>query len=300
MADTKALECPICNSNNVGNPIAIPDNEYGLPYKNTYYYCYNCHCFFQVPMPDLKTLAGYYPANYHSMDNKSLIGKMKSGSRLRRLHKLIEKRNKFTLLDYGCGDGSFLAFVAEKKPEAQLYGYEIGEKDEVIKRGNNIIIYKGSVDFMLKNIPLCTIITMNHVIEHLPDPYETVNGLASKLEAGGVLEGQTPNTDSVERSIFGIKWAGFHAPRHTVVFSKRSLQILFKRIGLTGVAVTVAFNPAGYGISFPTLFNSPDGGIIVRKGTKWLFFVGIAILCYPLDMIKPGIVNFCAIKGTNG
>ena len=149
---------------------------------------------------------------------------------------------------------------------------------------------------MLKGIPACTIVTMNHVIEHLPDPCATVKGLADKLEHGGIIEGQTPNTDSVERSIFGLRWAGFHAPRHTVIFSKKSLEALFKKLSMNDIKVTVAFNPAGYAISFATLFNSKNGGTIIRKGAKWLFFVGMAVLCYPLDMIKPGIVDFSAVK----
>lgn len=294
MAGMSPINCVICNSANVGHPRTVPDNEYGLPFKNTYYKCNNCDCFFQVPMPDLKTLASYYPVNYHSMDSNSLISKLKNGSRWKRLRNLLKDKKKFTLLDYGCGDGGFLSFIAEKEKSAQLYGYEIGGKDEVIKIADNITIYRGNIDFMLRSIPNCNMVTMNHVIEHLPDPYTTIKNLANKLEPRGIIEGQTPNTECIERMIFGLRWSGYHAPRHTVIFSKKAINILFTQISLSDIRVNGAFNPAGYAVSFASLFNSSEGGTIVRKGLKWMFFVGLATAFYPLDMLKPGIIDFSA------
>ena len=151
--------------------------------------------------------------------------------RIRRLQGLLGGGGG-TVLDYGCGNGSFIRRAAEVLPKGEFIGYEIGDKKEIVQRTDRVTIVKGTMEDLLSVLPPCRVIIMNHVIEHLPDPFAVVSALASRLEPGGYFDGQTPNAASLEHRIFGRYWSGFHAPRHTVVFSIAGLHRLFERSGL--------------------------------------------------------------------
>src|SRR5262245_7666650 len=101
--------CPACRSTTVRQILQIPDHEYALNVVAAYAQCAQCSSFFQHPMPDLATLASYYPSDYHSFDAASFITALKHAQRLRTLTKLMQ-RPSFTMLDYGCGGGSFLHY----------------------------------------------------------------------------------------------------------------------------------------------------------------------------------------------
>jgi len=247
-------------------------------------------------MPDLNELSRFYPATYHSFDTEGVLSKLKHRQRLRRLRSLVDS-DAITLLDYGCGSGAFIKQSAKHMPHGTLYGYDINSTDqkEILAEGR-VIILKGSFDYLLDELPLCDIITLNHVIEHLPDPLKVLSTLRQKLKPDGVLEGQTPAADSLEQRIFKTGWSGFHAPRHTVIFSKRGLMKILKHAGFSENQITPAFNPAGIAISLASLPQANSGGYIRRKGFPWLFCVALATFFYPLDLLSglPGIVNFSA------
>jgi 2-polyprenyl-3-methyl-5-hydroxy-6-metoxy-1,4-benzoquinol methylase len=289
-------KCPACESETVQSRFAVPDHEYNLAYQAQYARCRECSSYFQSPMPDLNQLSGFYPANYHSFDTDSILSKLKHRQRLRRLRSFVGS-DAITLLDYGCGSGAFIKGLARHMPHGTFYGYDINSTDvkEVLAEGR-VILLKGSFDYLLNELPLCDVITLNHVIEHLPDPHTVLSTLRQKLKPDAVIEGQTPAADSLEQRVFGKQWSGFHAPRHTVVFSRKGLMKILKRAGFVESHVTPAFNPAGIAISLTTIPQGNSRGHISRKGFSWLFCVALATLLYPVDLLSraPGMVNFSA------
>ena len=160
---------------------------------------------------------------------------------------------------------------------------------------------QGSLEDLLEVLPRCRLITMNHVIEHLPCPVEVVSQLVTKLEPGGVFEGQTPNSDSLEHVIFRANWSGYHAPRHTVVFSRRGMSSLLLSAGLAEIRVNGAFNPAALAVSLASIFHGGASGRIPRQGPKWLGYLGMATILAPLDLFSgaPGVINFSGRKIAN-
>jgi len=291
-----ALACPACGCASVGQGLHVPDHEYGLSYLAHYRECAACGTLFQDPMPSLPKLAGFYPADYHSMTHAGLLSAIRNRIRIARLEKLLT--GEAVLLDYGCGDGAFLVQTAQQMPGRPLWGFEIAERAETgILAGGAVTVVKGALPDLLTVLPECGLITLNHVIEHLPDPYATVSALVKKLAPGGVFEGQTPAADSLERSAFGARWSGYHAPRHTVVFSRAGLCRLLERCGLSAPVVEGAFNPAGLAVSLASI-PYPEGGRIRRRGFKWTAFLAMAALLGPIDLLsgRPGVINFAARK----
>ena len=292
-------KCPACHSEKIQNLFTVPDHEYNVDYRAPYARCLDCFSFFQLPMPDSARLSDFYPANYHSFDTNKTLGTLKQKQRLKRLRSLVDS-NRMTLLDYGCGNGAFIKESAKEMPAAEFYGYEISSQNEKeILFDGRVVLIKGSFEFLLQQLPMCDVITMNHVIEHLPDPWKVLSALQTKLNRNGILEGQTPATDSLEQKIFKKGWSGFHAPRHTVIFSKKGLRKILERAGFTQSHITPAFNPAGIAVSLATLSQGDSPGNISRRGLSWLFYVGAATLFYPIDLLSgaPGMINFYAKKG---
>lgn len=250
-------------------------------------------------MPDGARLSSFYPADYHSMGRRGWLAKLRSDLRIRRL--MSQLAGGGPILDHGCGDGSFLDRAAERMPGRMLYGYEISDRSSVTERcDGRVTIIRGSDEDLFRVLPECRLITMNHVIEHLPDPLQTLSELRRRLLPGGVLEGQTPAAGSLEHRVFGARWSGYHAPRHTVVFSPAGLTSLLARAGLEHVEVGGAFNPAGIAVSLASMLQPANAsGRIARKGPLWLFWLGLSAALAPLDLLSgaPGIINFRTQKG---
>ena len=216
--------------------------------------------------------------------------------RLRRLLRLL-KRNAGVVLDYGCGNGSFIRWAAEQTKGISFWGYEFADQPRTERR-DGVTIVTGSVEHLMNELPPCDLVTMNHVIEHLPDPLTVLNALRQRMTDGAILEGQTPAADSFERKVFGTRWSGFHAPRHTVVFSRAGLTHLMTAARFTSIEVTGAFNPAAIGVSLAATTHRSALRPIRRGGVLWLTYLASATALYPLDVISgaPGIVNFMAMK----
>ncbi|HKY37907.1 MAG TPA: class I SAM-dependent methyltransferase [Polyangiaceae bacterium] len=247
-------------------------------------------------MPSGAKLADFYPANYHSMGKHGFLTTLRNDMRLRRLRSLLVGDG--AMLDFGCGRGQFLIHAAAHLRGVPLFGYEIGSQTSVeTHAGGQVTIVRGDTKALLDILPPCSLITMNHVIEHLPDPLETLSALLQKLAPGGTLEGQTPAAGSLEHRTFGRRWSGYHAPRHTVVFSPRGLEQLFGRAGYSDYKWSGAFNPAGIAVSLATLRQAPEqAGVITRGGLGWLVCLALASCLAPIDLLSgaPGIFNFKA------
>jgi len=276
--------------------MTIPDYEYRTPYVGHYAVCDACGSFFQNPMPSFEQLSRYYPTNYHAATNHGMLARLRHTSRLRALQPLLQGDG--ALLDYGCGNGAFLLWAAQQNLGRDLIGYEIAENDTIERLASGVItIVRGRPEYLLGVLPICRVVTMNHVIEHLPDPAATIAKLIPFLAVGGTLQGQTPATDSLERRVFGQRWSGYHSPRHTVVFSHRGLLQLFARIGLVTPKITHAFNPAAMAVSLACALRPQPTGIH-RHGPAWLGWLAAATLLAPLDLLSHSgaIVNYSATR----
>jgi len=297
------VTCRACLRHELTDIVTIPDFEYAIPANGRYGQCRYCGSFTQIPIPDNKTLSSYYPSHYHSFLPPSFLSRLRQNSRIGQLKKSVED-STFTknLLDFGCGQGLFLNTLAEIFPEGRFFGYEIGDRNECeVRYDNRVIIYRGDSDFFWRELPSVSVVTMNHVIEHLPEPLRVLEKVHAKLVPSGVIEGQTPNADSIERRFFKKRWSGFHSPRHTVVFSTIGLEMILRTAGFKTITVKSGFNPASWAVSLRSTLQDPDRPRgIRREGPAWIACVLAAVIpAYIEGMTKYcGIVDFHAIKST--
>jgi len=289
--------CRACLVGRLTDFIVVPDFEYGVA-VGRYGRCDACGSYTQSPMPDAAQLASYYPLTYHSFLPVNALARTRQAARIRRLRKMLGTLDGIALLDYGCGQGAFLSALAEAVQEGHFYGYEIANETSVERtHGGRVTIYRGSLDEAMEALPALDVVVMNHVIEHLPEPTTIVGRLLARLKPGGAFEGQTPNANSYEHRLFGRRWAGFHSPRHTVVFSKEGLDGFLRRFGFREPLLTPTFSPAGWAISIGSAFQNgerPAG--IRREGLPWLTLLVAGTIPNAIDSLtrNAGVVDFFA------
>jgi SAM-dependent methyltransferase len=295
MTDPVKYDCLACGSSRLSELRTVPDFEYGVPYRAGYASCENCGTTIQVPMPTPAQLSSFYPAAYHSQTSHGLLHRIRCRMRLRQLLPL--PLSEGVVLDYGCGNGSFLAFAADRLPDVRWFGYEVGPRRRVTTlRDGRVTLVEGSLADLLALLPPCRLLSMNHVIEHLPDPGFVLSSLSRKLLPGAVLAGQTPVAGSWEHQVFGPRWSGYHAPRHTVVFSREGLRECLTRQGFRRIRIDPAINPAGLAVSLASAATVDPPRGITRQGLPWLGWLAAGACLVPLDLVlgRPGIMNFRA------
>jgi SAM-dependent methyltransferase len=75
-------------------------------------------------------------------------------------------------------------------------------------------------------------VTMNHVIEHVPNPIELLQECRRVLKISGRMVIVTPNAASLGRSRFARAWRGWEPPRHLFLFTPHTLRVCAERAGL--------------------------------------------------------------------
>ena len=184
------------------------------------------------PQPSLEDLGKYYDSpNYisHTDGNKSLFEKLYQTvknialkNKLNLINSLSENKGK--ILDIGAGVGDFLAFV--KQDGWQTIGVEPSQK------AREIAINKG-VNFVNETSDLennsFDIITMWHVLEHVPNLEFQIKELKRLLNPNGTLVIAVPNFKSFDAKYYKEYWAAFDVPIHFWHFSKTAIKLLFEK-----------------------------------------------------------------------
>ena len=184
------------------------------------------------PQPGLDVLGKYYEsADYisHTDSKRSLFEKayhFVKGIALKNKLNLINslQPNKGRILDIGAGTGEFLSV-------AQQNGWEtIGV--EPSDKAKQIAINKG-VSFVEVIAQLedrsFDVITMWHVLEHVPDLDHQIKELKRLLKPTGSLIIAVPNFKSFDAQYYGKFWAAYDVPIHFWHFSKTAIQKLFQK-----------------------------------------------------------------------
>ena len=230
----KLDRCPVCQSDNISHIITAKDflvssEEFQISG------CQDCGLRFTNPRPDDDQLASYYDSNEyisHIDEGSTLVSSLYKIARtftLRRKRKLIEKLSKSKrLLDVGCGTGHFLNYCHQ-------HGWLISgvEPNEMARKQaeakTNIIIQEKLSEIVNTSYE---VITLWHVLEHLPDLEQTMNQLKSLLAPGGVLIIAVPNFEAYEASVFKEHWAAYDVPRHLYHFNRSAVECLANNHGL--------------------------------------------------------------------
>lgn len=226
-------KCPICNTENF--KFFLNTKDYFLTRKDfTLVQCSNCSFVFTNPRPDAIELPKYYESTdylSHSAQNrniKGLIYKIFRTINIKKKYKLIKKYcNGNSILDIGSGTGEFLAFFKSKG--WKVVGIEPNNTArEVAKNTHNIEIYDNNKLEKLQKSSF-DIITLWHVLEHVPDLNKTINQIKHLLAKNGFIIIAVPNIEAPDFERYQERWAALDVPRHLYHFSKNTLSKLLEK-----------------------------------------------------------------------
>ncbi len=76
------------------------------------------------------------------------------------------------------------------------------------------------------------VITMWHVLEHVPKLNERIEDLKRLLKPNGIIIIAVPNCNSLDAKIYQENWAAYDVPRHLYHFTPKDIDAVFKKHGL--------------------------------------------------------------------
>lgn len=165
-------------------------------------------------------LVGFFAARIPFLRNPTVDGVMG-----------IPHQDGGQLLDIGCGVGQLLGSVASLGWKAT--GIDTDDRVVDICRQRGLDARVGSLEQHRFPAEHFDVVTMRHVLEHVPRPDLLLTEIVRILKPGGRLVIVTPNVASLGHATFGRFWLGLDVSRHVNLFTPRSLIDLLGRSRLT-------------------------------------------------------------------
>ncbi len=272
----------------------VQDYEYRVPWSSRLVCCEGCGLVTHDPPITEADIPSLYPRSYHAYrkGGRRLYHRLRQRwdlGRMRRLARHIPRGGR--LLEVGCGNGEFLRSVSRLRPDLWLHGVDIN--DPQIHDIPKFSFHRGMLEHA-SLVPGVDFIYFNNLIEHVADPRCFLQRCHDLLCPGGMIFGNTPNHDSVDRRLFGRYWAGYHYPRHTFVFNHRNIEALIARTGMGEIEVWGSYG--FWSLSLRNRFMVGHGG-----RARGLGHIAVTMATLPLDLLinvfmPHGAMNFRARK----
>lgn len=182
------------------------------------------------PQPSTDELPSYYESESyisHTDSKKGLLSflyQLVKSYSLKKKVRLIRKLNSRagTLLDIGAGTGDFLKEA--KKKGWNITGVEPNKNARDVASKKEIELHTSLDNVMGQKFD---VITLWHVLEHLPDLEDSLQKIKTLLAEDGILLIAVPNFKSWDANYYKSFWAAFDVPRHLWHFSRESMRRLF-------------------------------------------------------------------------
>lgn len=203
--------------------------------KESYEVMYNKKYDMLVTSPVPVNLESYYLSDSyisHTDSKKTIfdnIYQLVKNHTLNQKLKLIHSFNtsEKTILDVGAGTGDFLKVC--KNNNWKVSGVEPSEKARNFATEKNINLKEDISNFEGMQFD---VISLWHVLEHIPNLIEYINQLKKLLKPNGVLIIAVPNFKSYDANHYKEFWAAYDVPRHLWHFSKTSITKLFSLVDM--------------------------------------------------------------------
>jgi 2-polyprenyl-3-methyl-5-hydroxy-6-metoxy-1,4-benzoquinol methylase len=191
------------------------------------------------PQPSLDNLPRYYESpDYisHTDGKRSFFEKLyhfiKKIALSNKLKLINAHSNQGALLDIGAGTGEFLSVA--KNNGWNVTGIEPSPKAKAIAENKGVSFVPNLDSISSQSFD---VITMWHVLEHVPDLDHQINELKRIVKPNGTIIIAVPNFNSFDAKHYGKFWAAFDVPIHFWHFSKTAIQKLFKEKNLNLIDV---------------------------------------------------------------
>ncbi len=244
-------KCKVCGNSSNNKFHQVKEMQLGLREMFTYMECGNCGCMQLLKIP--ADLGKYYPnEGYYSfnrsmnLEKPGMLRKIKSsyllygknallGSLLSLGYKVPEYypwvkipgvRYDDAILDVGTGNGSLLLDLF-KIGFTNLTGIDpFIDKD--MQYGDINIYRKGIFETTGK----FDLIMLHHAFEHMDEPLKVLLQLKKLMNPGKYVLIRIPLMGMAGWKKYGLNWVGLDAPRHIIIHTIKSMQILAEQAGM--------------------------------------------------------------------
>jgi ubiquinone/menaquinone biosynthesis C-methylase UbiE len=197
-------------------------------------YCDTPELLVTSPQPPVESLLNYYKSDdyiSHVKTKKTLFQAIYFSVRAITLRQKLKwvssyKNNGNRILDYGAGVGDFVR--AAQNDGWDCVGIEPHIKARTIanEKEQNTVYPAEYLKMLRPNSQ--AVITLWHVLEHLPNLEQEIRTFKQLLKTSGRLVVAVPNFKSYDAQYFKSYWAAYDLPRHLWHFSKESISTLFE------------------------------------------------------------------------
>jgi 2-polyprenyl-3-methyl-5-hydroxy-6-metoxy-1,4-benzoquinol methylase len=203
--------CPLCGAASSQAFITSDLNRRATDEEFRYRGCHGCGVIFLENVPS--DLQRYYTSGYHRTPDASQLDQA-SAPQAYKLEFLRPPVPSGSIVDIGPSYGAFLHV-------ARHAGYDVTAIEmnaeccafieEVI---GGRAVHSTEPQAALMSLPQVDVITLWHSIEHLAEPWLTLEAAAARLRPGGLRVVSTPNPVELQARLLKGRWAHVDAPRH--------------------------------------------------------------------------------------
>jgi 2-polyprenyl-3-methyl-5-hydroxy-6-metoxy-1,4-benzoquinol methylase len=230
--------CPLCGSEDATTLLESPDVSVPDGLMFAVVQCRHCAMRYTNPRPDAESIASFYPSEYkpHRRPNKQrATHRLSWWDRLLR-RSCPERRGELPwptpgrLLDFGCGNGSFLQRMANQG--WHVVGLDTSPQAvQTVHDTLGLTAHVGSLPHPDLRPGTFDVVTMWHSLEHVHEPLATLGEIYHLLVPGGKLIVACPNIDSAAYEWFRSSWFALDLPRHLLHFTPKTLQCMLQTAG---------------------------------------------------------------------
>ena len=205
-----------------------------------------------TPQPSLESIPDYYKSEDYISHTDSkrnlfeivyhLVRKISLKQKLKLINTSTSTQKN--LLDVGCGTGDFLRVA--KQNHWSVSGIEPNKQARQIannKTDNSVFEIEHLLKFQAESFD---VISLWHVLEHLPNLEEHIQVFKKLLKPNGTLIIAVPNYKSYDAEYYQEFWAAYDVPRHLWHFNKDSISKLVSKVSMEVVKTKPMYFDAFY------------------------------------------------------
>ena len=237
MFEPRLDTCPWCGGGQLQKMTEGPDYTQGKPGRYRHDTCLDCGHVFQNPPLSKRGLEFAYFDFYDGLGKQRMEFAF-AGARTfyeRRVRAILEYApSPRNWLDFGCGMGHNAAVIREMVPAISITGADIGEGPlEALRRGWLDACVQAPIQELSPEFQEhFDVVTLHHVLEHLPNSRSALASAAALLKPGGTLEIEVPNPASKVGALIGAPWGHWFQTQHLHLLPHANLTKELRALGL--------------------------------------------------------------------
>ena len=246
--------CPICKKSNFFKVVSNCKENIRLTEKNySYGECFNCKIISLFPTPDIPSISKHYKflnkekeKNISNKKTQALLYKIKdyyvNKKNIKNIFRNILKFGEedfpylnrlkgHRILDLGAGNGFFS--LAAKEKGFNVISIEQNKSSINFAKSIGIKMIESDISstISMKYASGVDNIVLNHVFEHILEPYNFLSTLRKNISNHTKIIIFIPNANSLWRFVFKERWYGWDPPIHVHLYNKNALEFITNNAG---------------------------------------------------------------------